>query len=351
MTKYFLVLCTFCQLTSLFSQQYPQDQFISPLTVPLYLSGSFAELRTNHFHSGIDIKTNGQEGLSVIAVADGYVSRIRVLAAGFGKVLYLTHENGYTSVYAHLSRFEESLDEYVKSRQYIKESFEIELFPPKDKFVFKKGDTIAFSGNSGYSMGAHLHFEIRETTSEAVLNPLLFGIQVIDNLKPELSQIKIYPLDPGSVIQIDYYGRNAVYSKTYTQAVTLKSYLQQGVYKLSGIKEIRVFGKIGLAIESIDKMDASHNKLGLVEMFLIENDKEIFSCRRERFEFHQTRFINAHIDYEEKIKTKKVFERLYNLPFNELPFYNQGKDGVILLNEGDTNKYKVVLKDFYENTS
>ena len=155
-------------------KHYPKDYFRSPVDLKIALSGTFGELRSDHFHSGIDIKTGGKTGKNVYAIADGFISRIKVSGNGFGKTLYIKHPNGYTSVYAHLKGFSQEVSKYIKEQQYKKKSFEINIFPKSDQFVIKKGDIIALSGNSGGSDGPHLHFEIRDTKSEHPLNPLLF---------------------------------------------------------------------------------------------------------------------------------------------------------------------------------
>ena len=156
---------------------YPQNYFANPLEVPLVLSGSFAELRSNHFHSGLDIKTQQREGLKVLASADGFVSRIKIAHFGYGKALYITHPNGYTTVYGHLQKFSPEIEAYIKKQQYEKESFEVELFPSAETLIVTKGNLVAYSGNTGGSGGPHLHFEIRDK-EERPMNPMLFGIDL-----------------------------------------------------------------------------------------------------------------------------------------------------------------------------
>ena len=172
-----------------FSQEnIPKDYFSNPLDIPLLLSGNFGELRSNHFHSGLDIKTQQREGLPVYAPADGYVKRIKVSHYGYGKALYLQHPNGYSSVYAHLQSYAGPIQQYVKEHQYNKESFEIELFPESDVLPVKKGQIIAYSGNSGSSGGPHLHFEIRDGASRP-MNPMLFGIEIPDEEAENITTI------------------------------------------------------------------------------------------------------------------------------------------------------------------
>ena len=156
---------------SMAQNSYPQDYFQSPLEIPLILSGTFAELRSNHFHSGLDIKTQQQSGLKVMAAASGFVSRIKVSHFGYGKALYITHPNGYTTVYAHLQNFNPEIDAYIKHRQYKNESYEIELFPKAGELLVNNGDIVAYSGNTGGSGGPHLHFEIRNK-QEHPMNPM-----------------------------------------------------------------------------------------------------------------------------------------------------------------------------------
>ena len=164
-----------------------------PLDIPIYLSATFGEIRPNHIHAGLDIKTQGVEGKKVFAVADGYISRIGVSPYGYGNVLYITHYDGYTSVYAHLQRFSGEIAKYVKDYQYKHKKFASQIYPDKDKFPIKKGDLIAYSGNSGGSGGPHLHFEIRHTLSEKPVNPMYFGYKIEDNTRPLIQGVSVYP--------------------------------------------------------------------------------------------------------------------------------------------------------------
>ena len=173
---------------------YPNDYFVNPLKVPLVLSGTFGELRSNHFHAGIDIKTQQREGLHVVASANGYVSRINVDLWGYGNAIYITHPNGYTTVYGHLQKFSPTIEKYVKKHQYKKERFTIRLYPKSSELIVKKGETIALSGNSGSSGGPHLHFEIRDVKAN-ILNPMLFGIKLPDHKKPTIQSAFTYTKD------------------------------------------------------------------------------------------------------------------------------------------------------------
>ena len=166
------------------AKEYPKDIFRNPLGITNYLSGNFAELRNNHFHSGIDIKTNQKEGYNVYAIGEGFISRINVSPRGYGNAIYIDHPNGYTSVYAHLQKFNSVIEEYTRNYQYQNETFAVEIYPKKGELPVKSGDIIAVSGNSGSSGGPHLHFEIRDTQTEEPINPFLFGFDVPDTSEP-----------------------------------------------------------------------------------------------------------------------------------------------------------------------
>jgi murein DD-endopeptidase MepM/ murein hydrolase activator NlpD len=184
----------------LFSQSnYPEDYFIDPVEIPLVLSGTFGELRSNHFHAGLDIKTQSQEGFNILATADGYVSRINVSIWGYGNALYVTHPNGFTTVYGHLKSFSPEIDAFVRKKQYAEESFTIRLYPKADELKVKKGQVIALSGNSGSSGGPHLHFEVRDVKSN-ILNPMLFGINIPDHKNPTIQSAFTYAKNSDSQV-------------------------------------------------------------------------------------------------------------------------------------------------------
>ena len=181
---------------------YPDTYFDSPLKIPLLLAGSFAEMRTNHFHAGLDIKTHGRAGYRVYAAADGWVSRIVVSPGGYGNALYLSHPNGYMTVYAHLDRFNDKLSEYIKALQYSQESFAVQSFPDRSQFPIAQGEVIAMSGNSGSSAGPHLHFEIRDERTGSPVNPILWGLNIKDNIPPRIYRFKVYPIGEGSQVRL-----------------------------------------------------------------------------------------------------------------------------------------------------
>ena len=317
---------------SIFGQDYH-----APVDFKMLLSGTFGELRSNHFHSGIDIKTEGVQGQKVYAIADGYVSRIKVSTWGYGKALYITHADGNTSVYAHLKIFNKEIDDYVIENQYKKESFEIQLFPLKDRFQIKKGDIIALSGNTGGSAGAHLHFEIRNTKSEHPLNPLQFGFDISDDIKPTLSSIKIYPID------------GSVDAKGVEKSFKLKK--SSDSYTLIAPTP-RVKGKVTFSISAYDKLNGTYNKNGIYSIKLFVDSLLIYHFQMDEFDFAESRYINAHIDYREKRKGKTKYHRCYKLPNNRLSVYKEMiKKGVVDFKDDTTHLIQFQIMDFHKNTS
>jgi len=323
-----------------YEHPYPTDYFRSPLDIPLYLSGNFGELRGNHFHAGIDIKTQGVEGQKVYAVADGYVSRIKVSPYGYGKAIYVTHPNGYTSVYGHLKKYSDKISKTVKKEQYRSERFAIQLFPAPFSLPVKKGEIIAYSGNSGGSAGPHLHFEIRETASEHPFNPLLFGFKVNDHLPPQLYKIAIYPLDDDALIN----GSNRM---KYFQAKG-----SHGKYRLDHPYPILLQGKFGFGIMAVDRMDATHNKYGLHNLKLLVDDELIFEQEINEFAFHEGRYINSHIDYPLYLRRGLRFQKSFVEPGNKLRIYSTLKNrGIIEIKDELPHQIKYIATDLFGNQS
>lgn len=319
-------------------EEFPKGYFSSPLDIPLYLSGTFGELRSNHFHSGIDIKTGGVEGKKVYAPADGYVSRIKVSARGYGNALYINHPNGYTTVYGHLQSFSKEVAEYIKQSQYEQESFEIELFPPADKFPFNKGDIIGLSGNTGGSGGPHLHFEIRRTKDEHPLNVLEFGFDVKDQVPPVIGGIMVYPLSDISHV-----------NHTNTK-VFYKSNKGTGKYSLNN--PIECSGLIGIGIDAYDILNGATNHNGVYSIELLANGSRVFYSQIDEFAFDETRFLNAHIDYGHKLKKHQYIQKSFLSDYNKLPFYKGVKNyGMLTVLVDSTLDMEYIVKDVYGNTS
>ena len=328
-----LLVVSFCNAQT----PYPQDYFTSPLDITLVLSGTFAELRSNHFHSGLDIKTQGKEGFKTYAAAAGYVSRIKISRYGYGKAVYITHPNGYTTVYAHLQKFAPTIEAYVKKQQYLKELFEIELFPKAEDLKISAKEVIAYTGNTGGSGGPHLHFEIRDK-QERPMNPMLFGFDIKDTTKPLVYELYGYPLSEGSHI-------NGETSRVKIRIIKLPN----GHYKT---EQITAFGEIGFGIISTDRQDFASNKNGLNHIKTTFNGTKSLEVDFKRFSFNETKHLNRYIDYGYFFETKKRIQKLFiesNNPLQLLKSHaTQGMVSII----NDTNSiYKIAVSDFKGNQS
>ena len=266
------------------------QKYISPLDLNILLSGTFGELRSNHFHAGIDIKTNGIQGHKIKSIYDGYVSRIKVSSWGYGKTIYINHpETGHTSVYAHLQKFSNKIDSIVLNKHYQEENFELDFTLKKNMIKIKKGELIGYTGNSGSSAGPHLHFEIRETKNQQPINPLQFGFKVKDDIPPKLLKLKIYAFD---TTLIDGYNSN----KTYDL------FQKEGEYFINEIPEIS--GPFAMGIYTYDQSNGSYNKNGVYNINLFVDTIKYYEFKADKLNFNTTRYINAHIDYYEKKQTK-----------------------------------------------
>lgn len=307
-TIYFPFLLLFAW-ASRAQSSYPQDYFQSPLAIPLVSSGTFGELRGNHFHSGLDIKTQGRIGQAVLAAAEGTVVRIKVSPYGYGRALYLKHPNGYTTVYAHLNAFSPEIESWLKAEMKRLQKNEVDLFPPAGKFNFSQGDEIASSGNSGGSGGPHLHFEIRDTRTEKIINPLLFGFKVSDKRPPEMGPLQVYSFSKEG---------NPIGQQEY-RCLNIKS----GDYALAGEGIVEGGGDLSFGLYCIDKQDAANNKNGVYDLKLYVGDDLQHEFKMETFSFGETRYINAHIDFGLKACCNRSSHRLYAEPGNALSVYPQ----------------------------
>lgn len=316
-----------------------KSYFRSPLNIPLYLSGDYGELRTNHFHTGLDIKTNGASGYKIYVCADGYLARIKVGHYGYGRVLYINHSNGLTTVYAHQSEFNAELEKYVREQQYLLQDDQIDIYPDSTLFKFKKGDVIGYSGNSGTSSGPHLHFEIRKTENDHPLNPWMFGFDIKDEISPTVYNIKVYPLDDTSTVNGNNYPS------------ILKVIGSGKDCKLGST--LTAYGNIGFAIHTIDMTTGSGNQCGPYSIDLIENNSDtLFSTHFEELAFETNRYINVHMDYLKYRDHKNSYHKSFIKGINQLPIYKINKNNGWILADGKTKKaLKFVVKDINGNTS
>ena len=334
-------------LCSLFYQQsgaqlfapknYPKGYFIYPVDAKIGLAANFGELRPNHYHMGLDCKTDHVQNRPVKAAADGYIAHVRIEPGGFGRAIYINHPNGLTTVYGHLNNFFPALEKYVKEQQYKMESWKVFLDIPPGMFSVRKGQFIAYSGNTGGSQGPHCHFEIRDTKTDKVLNPLLFGLPVADNVPPAILRLAIYD-------------RNI---STYSQSPKLFSLKKiAGGYTTVQPLIIVNSDKISFGISANDKQSGSTHPNGIYEAVLYLDDQPIDGFEIDSITYNETRYVNAHIDYKTKMAGGPYIEHLSRLPGYPQGIYKDfSGDGIISLNDAAAHRVKIVVKDTYANTS
>lgn len=304
-----------------------------------YLSGSMGELRSTHFHGGLDIKTSGVTGLPVYAAADGFISRIKITSGGYGNALYIKHTNGTTSVYAHLEKFKDPIQKYLIKHQYLNKSFTVDLFPGREDFAVKKGDIIAYSGNSGSSSGPHLHFEIRDK-NQHVLDPSRMGFKELkDDISPALIKIAFISKSPDARI-------NGQFGRYEFNAITTAD----GNY---GLKEsISLTGTIGIEIYAYDKANGTNNKYGIPDLTASLDNEVFFTQNIRNISYNKMRNILVHTNYQNSARGGRRFNKLYKDDGNSLNFYNQLKsNGLINIQEEKSTTLEIKMGDPYANTS
>ena len=321
------------------AQKIPDNLSITPpINPPFFFAGDFGELRPSHFHSGLDFRTQGQTGLPVYAVKEGYISRIGISPSGYGNALYMNHPDGTTSVYGHLQMFQPKIQEYVRGKQYDRECFQINLILSPDELYFNKGDIIALSGNSGSSGGPHLHFEIRDTKSERAYNPLFHHLGITDNSPPKIIALNVYPLTENSNI-----GEDRI--KKRFEAVPVP-----GGYRLKNNSPIELYGKIGFGIQADDYFNGTGLKCGIFSATLFCDKKEIFGFKMDNFAFADSRYANAQGDFEEHILSGRWIGRLFRLPGNLLDIYSpENSTGILNLEDGKGHDFEIVVCDAFKN--
>ncbi|MCX6226017.1 MAG: peptidoglycan DD-metalloendopeptidase family protein [Bacteroidia bacterium] len=308
-----------------------------PVDIPIFLAGNFGEPRANHFHSGIDIKTNGATGIPVKAIADGYVSRIKVEAGGYGKAIYIRHINGFTSLYGHLLSFNKDIDKYVISEQYRRESFAVDLFPESAQLQIIKGQIIALSGNSGSSEGPHLHFELRETQSENPINPLVRSIGVKDAISPVIDKLYVYSLKD---------------RRDWVKPVSANLTKYGDVYRPSVGDPIPLDEISGIGIETHDLLDGSENQCGVYKIQGYLDDNLFFESCLDEFSFAETRYVNSFMDYRVFMSNRKTILKLFIDPNNQGTIYRFARNrGRIEPKEKKIYKIRIVVEDAAGNQS
>lgn len=346
--NYLLKTFLFCFLFHAFSfavsaqfftpKTYPQKYFIYPVkNVRISLAANFGELRPNHYHMGLDSRTDQAENKTVVAAASGYVARISVAPSGFGQAIYINHPNGLTTVYGHLNKFFPELESYVKQQQYKEESWVIDLKLAPDQFPVKQGQFIALSGNTGGSAGPHLHFEIRDTRTDKVLNPLLFGLPVPDNVPPTIVHLYMYDR------------RRSTYSQSPVSIPIKKS--GNRYVSLQSVVTLHT-DKVSFGVTANDKQSGSANPNGIYQGILFVDNKAQCGFQLDSISYDETRYLNAHIDYKTRASGGPYIEYL-----TRLPGYPQGvykdflNDGVIELKDTGVHPVKISISDADGNTS
>ncbi|WP_439183812.1 peptidoglycan DD-metalloendopeptidase family protein [Carboxylicivirga taeanensis] len=315
------------------------ERFVKPMKISPWVSGSFGELRSNHFHSGLDLTTNRKTGYRIYASDRGHVSRIKVSPYGYGHALYIDHKGGYTTVYAHLERYSERIDSLVKAEQYKQKSFAVELFFKAGEVPVERGEVIAYSGNSGSSGGPHLHYEVREQATQKPINPLFFRDDIVDKVRPQIQGLKLYCLSDDASI-------NGAQEDTYMPTVFYNQ-----AFHPKGTKTFSAHGKIGVGVQVLDYFSDSWRKCGITNIDLFVNDTLVYNFNIDKFSFAETRYINSHIDYAEKIRSGKVIQKSFVEPNNRLSLYGKKNTYTTELKQGDEQQLKYVIVDYAGNRS
>jgi len=311
--------------------------FVSPVDHQIRLTGNFMELRTNHFHAGIDIKSSkGVAGDNIRSVHNGHISRIKVQTGGYGNALYIDHTNGYTSVYAHLLEFSPAVQSYVHEIQYATQSFEVDIYLPDSLFSVQQSELIGKMGNTGRSFGPHLHFELRETAGELPVNPESLGIGPTDKVAPVLESLHLHSISSfGEITEKDvrYFKSKSPIYTPHENTIEINS------------------KRVGLGLQMYDRMDGSWNKNGVYGYQVKVDNKILFSWKADKFSFDQTRYINGFWDYERQWSHGQKVYLLYKQSCNSFSYYNTAGDGILDLSDGVAKRVEIIVTDLHKNHS
>jgi murein DD-endopeptidase MepM/ murein hydrolase activator NlpD len=316
---------------------YPRSVFRNPLNIPIHLAANFGELRANHYHMGLDIRTEHRENLPVFAVSDGTIYRIKIEPFGFGQVIYIRHTNGYVSLYAHLNTFYPALAAYVKQKQYEMQRWDISLELAPGLLNVKKGDLVAYSGNTGGSQGPHLHFEIRTWPDDTNLNPMLFGLPIEDKTPPVFRGLSVYDRNKSFYEQTPFFAPVRAASGRYT--------IPQSVLILKTPNP-------GFGISGFDTQSGSQNPNGIFQGIIYDNGEAVSGFRMDRISYQETRGINAHIDYPTHERGGPYYQLLFKMPGYNHSIYRENRPGGYLnLDDGKLHEIRIEIRDAYGNVS
>ncbi|MDQ3016830.1 MAG: M23 family metallopeptidase [Bacteroidota bacterium] len=332
-----ITLCIVLLSMSDDASNYPSSDFVSPVNRAMKLSGTFGELRSNHFHAGLDIKSLNQvSGDPIYATGDGFISRIRIDAFGYGNAIYIDHPNGFTSLYGHLDKLVPEIEAYVKEQQYMQKSFEVDLYPG-ERFPVKKSQRIAYMGNTGHSYGPHLHFEIRHTNGQVPVNPLHFGFDIPDKTPPVIQNLVVYQYDElGQLLHTSLYQ---------------PKWKSVGVYELPKRIEVAA-ARVAFGLRTYDTQDGASNQNGVYSIECKADNEPSFAFALDEIPFENTRYMNAHIDYKLKVNQNLFTHRCYPLEGNKLPIYFTNNDkGRFEINREFARNITFAIADFKGNTT
>jgi murein DD-endopeptidase MepM/ murein hydrolase activator NlpD len=319
------------------AKNYPRDYFIYPVAAVKAYVANFGELRPNHYHMGLDCRTDQVQNKKVLAAADGYIAKVRIEPWGFGRAIYINHPNGLTTLYAHLNAFYAPLEKYVKQQQYAVKSWSVFLDLPANLFPVKQGDTIALSGNTGGSQGPHLHFEIRDTKTDKALNPSLFDFGIADDVSPDVYRLALYDR------------RISTYEQT-PKLFRLKKV--NGIYVTSPSLIMTKTDKVSFGLVAFDRYTGSYNNNGIYETVLYDNNIPVVGFQLDSIGYDETRYLNAHIDHKYRKNGGPYIQHISKLPgYNTGMYKTFNGDGVISTADDSTHNIKLVVKDAHGNAS
>ncbi len=331
------------------TELYPKGTYRSPVNHPIKISGTFGELRSDHFHMGVDVKSaRGVAGDNLYAVADGYVSRIKISATGYGNALYIDHPNGTRSLYGHMDSFTPDIQRWVDSVHYARERFEIDMGPNYQepalgtpdgfkRFQIKRGQKLGTMGNTGSSFGAHLHYELRLQENDAAFNPLLYDFPVKDTRAPEMRGLTVFMKEGnGAARAINRFAKLTAIGNAFT---------------LSGVVHVPP-GEVGFGLKTYDRQEGTRNLNGVYRIESRCDDQLHWQATYDTIAFEETRYIQAHYDFAAKRDKKGYFYRLHSLPGDQLPLYDvKPNDGWLNLGFGESRKIEMTSRDPFGNSA